>query len=107
MSEPPKFTAVARGKLVSKALEKEGRATASTLEKITGKSITTVRGALKKLYGHSKIHIGGYELSGRGKLTKIWFWGDGDDAREPNIVRHSDGFTPRPDEAAAWLRNPI
>jgi hypothetical protein len=107
MSEMPKFTAIPRGRLVSKALEQEGRATASMLMKITGKSIVTVRDAIKKLYAQSKIHVGGYEMNSRGKLSKVWYWGDGDDVREPIIAKDRPFFTPRPDEAAAWLRNPI
>ena len=107
MSEIPKFTAVARDKLVAKALEKEGRATTNKLMNLTGKPVTTVRDALKKLYARSKIHIGAYEINGRGKVTRIWYWGDGDDAREPLPGKARPVFVPRLDEAAAWLRNPI
>jgi hypothetical protein len=106
MSKITKFTAKSHGKSVAKALEKEGRATTITLMKLTDKPITSVRDALKLLYGKSKIHIGGYELSGRGKLVKVWHWGDGDDAREPVITKDKPFFIPHADVAAAWLRNP-
>jgi hypothetical protein len=59
------------------------------------------------LYITNKVHIGSYEINKRGKVSRVWYWGDGDDAREPSIIKHSDGFIPRPDEAAAWLRNPV
>jgi hypothetical protein len=107
MSEIPKFTSKPHGKSVAKALEKEGRATVVTLMKLTDKSITSVRDAIKLLYGKSKIHIGGYELSSRGKVSKVWYWGDGDDAREPVDEQGKPTFIPRPDVASAWLRNPI
>ena len=103
----PTFTAVSGGKSVAKALEKAERATTSTLMKLTGKSVTSVRDALKILHGRSKIHIGAYEPSSRGKITRVWYWGDGDDAREPVVTKDKPSFIPRPDEAAAWLRNPI
>jgi hypothetical protein len=103
----PKFTAAPRGRPVAKALEKIGHASANTLMKLTDRPITSVRDALKKLHRQSKIHIGDYELSSRGKVTRIWYWGDGDDAREPLITKNKPAFTPRPDVASAWLRNPI
>jgi len=105
MSDTPKFTATPKGKSVAKALEKEGRATVVTLMKLTDKPIASVRDAIKKLYSHSKIHIGGYEINRRGQVSKVWQWGDGDDAREPFVIGGKK-FVPRPDVAAAWLRNP-
>jgi hypothetical protein len=107
MDEILKFTAKPHGKSVAKALEKEGRATAATLMKLTDKPITSVRDALKLLYGKSKIHVGGYELNGRGKVLKVWYWGDGDDVREPVMNKDKSVFVPHADVAAAWLRNPI
>lgn len=92
---------------VARALQEVSRSTASALIKLTGRPQKSVINTLKNLYHQSKIHIGGYEVNKRGQVAKVWAWGDGDDAREPNIVRHKDGFIPRPDEAAAWLRNPI
>jgi hypothetical protein len=103
----PVFTAVPRGKSVAKALAKAGRATTSILTKLTDKSPASVRDALTKLHRQGKIHIGDYELSPRGKVTRIWYWGDGDDAREPVVAKDRSTFIPRPDAAAAWLRNPI
>ncbi len=103
----PKFTAVPRGKSVAKALENAGYATVSTLMKLTDRPIRPVQDALRLLHTKSKIHIGAYELSSRGKFTPIWYWGDGDDAREPLITKDKHVFIPRLDEAAAWLRNPI
>jgi len=103
MDEIPKLTSKPKGKSVAKALEKEGRATANTLMKLTDKPIASVHEALKKLYSHSKIHIGGYQVNRRGTVSKIWYWGDGDDVREPTTRSNKPVFTPRPDVAAAWL----
>jgi hypothetical protein len=101
----PKFTV--KGSTVAKVLQKVNRATASALVKITGRPIKSVLSTLKTLHNRSKIHVGDYEVNKRGQVSRVWYWGDGDDVREPNIVRHSDGFTPHADIAAAWLRNPI
>ena len=92
---------------VARALQKVGRATASALIKLTGRPQKSVINTLKNLYHQSKIHIGAYTVNKRGQIAKVWVWGDGDDAREPNNAKHKDGFIPRPDVAAAWLRNPI
>ena len=105
-TEIPQYV-VPKNITVGQALQKIGKATVSALVKLTGKDIKSVRSAIKNLYLTNKVHIGSYELSKRGKVSRVWFWGDGDDAREPNIVRHSDGFIPHADIAAAWLRNPI
>jgi hypothetical protein len=40
-------------------------------------------------------------------VTRIWYWGDGDDAREPLITKNKPAFTPHADVASAWLRNSI
>ena len=106
MSEIPQYV-VPKNITVGKALQKIGQATVSALVVLTGKDIKTVRNAVKILYTTNKVHIGSYEINKRGKVSRVWYWGDGDDVREPNIIRHSDGFIPRPDVAAAWLRNPI
>ena len=100
MSESPNVT-------VAKALQEVSRATVSALIKLTGRTQKSVINTLKNLHHQSKIHIGGYSVNKRGQVAKVWVWGDGDDAREPSNVKHKDGFIPRPDEAAAWLRNPI
>ena len=105
-TDVPKFTTV-KGSTVSKMLQKHGHATASKLVKLTNRPIKSVLSTLRTLHDRSKIHVGAYERNNRGQVSRVWFWGDGDDAREPNIVRDKDGFTPRPDVAAAWLRNPI
>jgi hypothetical protein len=104
MSDVPQFVAH-KNITVGKALQKSGQATVVALVKLTGKDIKLVRSSLKILYTSNKVHISGYELSKRGKLSRVWAWGDGDDAIEP--VTDKQEFVPRPDEAAAWLRNPI
>ena len=90
---------------VGKALQKIGRGTASAISRMTGRPIKSVLLSIHTLHTQSKIHVGDYELSKRGKLSRVWAWGDGADAIEPVINKQT--FTPRPDEAAAWLRNPI
>jgi len=92
---------------VGKALQKIGKATVSALVVLTGKDIKSVRNALKILYTTNKVHIGSYELTKRGKVSRVWYWGDGDDAREPVDSNGKPTFIPRLDEAAAWMRNPI
>ena len=105
MHEIPKCTTV-KGTTVAKVLQAVGRATTSTLVKLTGKPVRSVLSTVKTLHDRSKIHIGSYELTKRGKVSRVWHWGDGDDAREP-VVADKQAFIPRLDEAAAWLRNPI
>jgi hypothetical protein len=105
MSETPKLTI--KGSTVAKMLQKVNHATASTLVKLTGRPIKSVLSTLKTLHDRSKIHIGAYELNRRGQVSRVWYWGDGDDVREPNIVKHKNGFIPHADVAAAWLRNPV
>jgi hypothetical protein len=103
MSEPLKSPNVT----VARALQEVGRAKVSALIKLTGRTQKSVINTLKNLYHQSKIHIGGYEVNKRGQVSKVWVWGDGDDAREPLMVSNKQAFVPRPDEAAAWLRNPV
>ena len=103
MVDVPQF--VLPKKTVGQVLQKVGKATASALVVLTGKNIKSVRNAVKILYTTNKIHVGSYELSKRGKVSRIWYWGDGDDAREPVVSKQT--FIPRPDVAAAWLRNPV
>ena len=105
MSDVLKFTV--KGSAVAKVLQKVERATASTLVQLTGKPGKSVLNTLKILHQQSKIHVGSYEINMRNQVARVWHWGDGDDAREPSTVEHKNGFIPRPDEAAAWLRNPI
>ena len=102
----PKFTRP-KGLTVSKALQQVGKATTNKLMKLTGRSPAAVRHTIKMLYTDSKIHIGAYEVSKRGKVSRVWYWGDGIDARQPPLISHKEAFIPRMDEAAAWLRNPI
>ena len=106
MSDVPQFV-VPKNITVGKVLQKVGQATVSALVVLTGKDIKTVRHAVKTLYLTNKVHIGSYELNKRGKITQVWYWGDGDDAREPHPLHQKDNFIPRPDVAAAWLRNSI
>jgi hypothetical protein len=87
-------------------LQKNGSATASTLVKLTDKPLKSVLSTLKILHNQSKIHVGSFEVNKRGKVSRVWTWGDGDDVREP-IMEGKQVFIPRPDEAAAWLRNAI
>jgi len=105
MSEIPKSTV--KGSTVSKTLEKVGHATVSTLVKLTGRPIKSVLSTVKTLHDRSKIHIGAYELNRRGQVSRVWYWGDGDDVREPVMSGNKQVFIPRPDTAAAWLRNPV
>jgi hypothetical protein len=102
----PKFTTV-KGSTVSKVLQQVNHATVSTLVQLTGRPIKSVLSTLKTLHQQSKIHIGGYEINKRNQVSRVWHWGDGDDAREPSTIKHMDGFIPHADIAAAWLRNPI
>ena len=106
MSEIPKFTTV-KGSTVAKVLQTVERATASALVQLTGRPMKSVLSTLKTLHNRSKIHIGDYEINKRGQVSRVWQWGDGDDKREPLIVKNKQPFTPRPDMASAWLRNPI
>ena len=92
---------------VARTLQEVGRATASALIKLTGRTQKSVINTLKNLHHQSKIHIGGYTVNKRGQVAKVWAWGDGDDAREPVMRNDKVAFIPRPDTAAAWLRNPI
>jgi len=105
MSEIPQYV-VPKNITVGKALQKVSQATVSALVVLTGKDIKTVRNSIKTLYVTNKVHIGSYEINKRGKVSRVWHWGDGDDAREPTVI-DKQAFIPRPDEAAAWLRNPI
>jgi hypothetical protein len=105
MHEIPKLTV--KGSTVSKVLEKVGHATVSTLVKLTGRPIKSVLSTIKTLHDRSKVHIGAYELNKRGQVSRVWYWGDGDDVREPVMSGNKQVFTPRPDVAAAWLRNPV
>ena len=106
MNDIPKFTTV-KGSTVAKVLQTVGRATTSTLVKLTGRPVRSVLSTVKTLHERSKIHIGCYILTSRNKMSRVWYWGDGDDAREPVTANGKQLFIPRPDDAAAWLRNPI
>jgi hypothetical protein len=88
---------------LAKMLQKNGRATANTLVKLTGKPIKSVLSTLKTLHDRSKIYIAAYEINKQGQASRVWMWGDGDDAREPITGSRKQVFIPRPDVAAAWL----
>jgi hypothetical protein len=107
MSEIPKLTAKPRGESLAKILEREGRATPSQLMKLTGRTRASIQDSLKTLHDKSKIHIGGYEVSKRGQVTRVWYWGDGDDTREPVVNLNKSVLIPHADVAAAWMRNSI
>ena len=100
MSDIPNFV-VPKNVTVGQALHKCGKATVSALVVLTGKDIKSVRNAIKSLYSNNKIHIGAYELGKHGKISQVWTWGDGDDAKEPVVNKQT--FVPRPDVAASWL----
>ena len=106
MHDEPKFTTV-KGSTVAKVLQKVNCATAKTIVKLTGRPIKSVLSTIKTLHDRSKVHIGSYELNKRGQVSRVWYWGDGDDAREPVMEGNKRVFIPRPDVAAAWLRNPV
>jgi hypothetical protein len=105
MSEIPKLTV--KGSTVSKVLEKVGHATVSTLVKLTGRPIKSVLSTIKTLHDRSKVHIGAYEFNKRGQVSRVWYWGDGDDVREPVMLGSKQVFIPHADVASAWLRNPV
>ena len=95
-------------KKIADVLRKLQKATSATIARATGKPKNTVTTALKALIDAGKIHIGDWEINSRGQMTRIYYWGRGIDAREPMIAgKEKVHFIPRPDEAAAWLRNPI
>ena len=106
MHDEPEFTTV-KGSTVAKVLQKVNCATAKTIVKLTGRPIKSVLSTIKTLHDRSKVHIGSYEFNKRGQASRVWYWGDGDDAREPVTENGKQVFIPRPDAAAAWLRNPV
>ena len=91
---------------VAKMLQSHGKATATALVKLTGRPMKSVLATIKTLHQQSKIHVGSYEFNRRGQLSRVWHWGDGDDAREP-VMTGKQKLIPHADVAAAWLRNPI
>lgn len=107
MTSIPKFTApkklTVKGSTVAKMLQSNGRATANTLVKLTGRPIKSVLSTLKVLHSRGKIYIADYELNSRGQVSRVWMWGEGDDVDEPIVRNKKQEFTPRPDVAAAWL----
>jgi hypothetical protein len=94
-------------KPVDKALKELRTATVVDIMRATGSPRSTVQQALEVLHNAGKVHIGGYELQSRNLVVKVWHWGAGFDEKEPLIVREKIQIIPRPDIAAAWLRNPI
>lgn len=106
MGNIPQF-APSKKLTVHKALQQLGTATSTTLVKMTGKAPDTVKQTLKTLYTTNKIHISAYEATKRGKIVRVWAFGDGADAKEPPMLRYKEEFVPRPDVAAAWMNTPI
>jgi len=93
-----------KGMTVAKALQTLGSATVKKVIELTGRPPSAVKQSINLLYLNDKIHIGGYVTNKRGLHAKVWVWGEGEDAKEPS---GKVAFIPRPDVAAAWLRNPI
>jgi hypothetical protein len=105
MSEIPKFVPV-KSLTVARMLQSHGKATATALVKLTGRPMKSVLATIKTLHQQSKIHVVSYEFSRRGQLSRVWAWGDGDDAREP-VMTGNQKFIPHADVASAWMTNPI
>jgi len=101
----PNFKSKPKGKSVAKALEQLGRATSYALARLVSKSSKDVVASLSTLYSQSKVHVGGYEINQRGKLVRVWFWGDGDDVREPVASAQKEVFVPRADVAVWWMHD--
>ena len=101
----PNYKLTPKGKSVAKALERLSRATAYELAREVNKPSKDVVASLNTLYSQSKIHVGDYQLTSRGKLSKVWFWGDGDDVREPMLNQDKTRFVPRADIAAWWMHD--
>ena len=95
-------------KQIYNALKRLQKASSSQIARVTNKPKGTVTTALKALLDAGQIHIGDWEINSRGQMARIYYWGKGVDVREPMIAgREKVKFIPRPDDAAAWLRNPI
>lgn len=101
----PNFFARPKGKSVAKALERLSRATAYELAREVNKQSREVVASLNALYSQSKIHVGDYQVTSRGKLAQVWFWGDGDDVREPTLNQDKTKFVPRADVAVWWMHD--
>ena len=101
----PNFKSTPKGKSVARALERLSRATAYELAREVNKPSKDVVASLNTLYSQSKIHVGDYQITSRGKLAKVWFWGDADDVREPMLNQDKTRFVPRPDVAVWWMHD--
>lgn len=101
----PIYKSTPKGKSVAKALERLSRATAYELAREVNKQSREVVASLNALYSQSKIHVGDYQVTSRGKLVQVWFWGDGDDVREPKLNQDKTRFVPRSDIAAWWMHD--
>ena len=101
----PNYKSTPKGKSVARALERLSRATASDLAREVNKQSKDVIASLNTLYSQSKIHVGDYQITPRGKLAKVWFWGDGDDVREPMLNKDKTRFVPRADVAVWWAHD--
>lgn len=105
MNDTPKFTT--RTISIPEALRRLGKGTVAQVQKESGRTQRTTVSQLQTLHNTSKAHICGWLLTSRQVYAAVWCDGDGDDVREPRVLKHADHFIPRPDAAAAWLRNPI
>ena len=101
----PNYKSTPKGKSVARALERLSRATSYDLAREVNKQTKDVISSLNTLYSQSKIHVGDYQLTLRGKLSKVWFWGDGDDVREPMLNKDKTRFVPRADIAVWWMHD--
>ena len=101
----PNYKSTPKGKSVARALERLSRATANDLAREVSKQSKDVISSLNTLYSQSKIHVGDYQIISRGKLAKVWFWGDGDDVREPMLNKDKTRFVPRADIAVWWMHD--
>lgn len=101
----PTFKPKSKSRSVARTLERLSRATASDLARELSRQSKDIAASLNTLYSQSKIHVGDYQITSRGKLSKVWFWGDGDDVREPMLNKDKTRFVPRADIAAWWMHD--
>lgn len=105
MSDIPKFTA--RTISIPEALRRISKGTVAQIQKASGRTQRTTVSQLQILHNTSKAHICEWQLNSKQVYAAVWCFGDGDDVREPRVLKHADHFIPHADEAAAWMRNPI
>lgn len=105
MNDIPKFTA--RTISIPEALRRISKGTVAQIQKESGRTQRTVVSQLQTLHMQSKAHICGWQLNSKQVYAAVWCDGDGDDVREPRMLRHADHFIPHADVAASWMGNPI